>query len=107
MPSLNMFEFFVQETLWIYDMFQHYDWIFEIFYFICSIFSFSIFLHHETELKDLDFFMANVTKLYDFSFTRYKLYKAVFTVVLPLAMFIIVWSFIERFNSSRFLQRFG
>jgi hypothetical protein len=102
-----MFDFFVTETLWIYEMIVEYEWLFAIFYFTTSLTSYVIFVYHESQFNDLTFFLRYVTKLYDFSNTRYNLYKTVFTAFLPLAMYIIVWSMVERFNSKKFLMRFG
>lgn len=102
-----MFDFFVIKTLWFYEAVIEYEWIFAIFYFASSLTAYSIFVYHETRFKDIDYYLGNVSDLYDFSRTRYKVYRAIFTAFLPLAMYIIVWSFVERFSSNKFLMRFG
>lgn len=102
-----MFDFFVTETIWIYEITVAYDWIFAIFYFMTTLAAWSIFIHHELQFKDLKFFMENVDGLYLFSNSRYKLNRVIFSTLLPLAMLIILWSIIERFNSKKFLMRFG
>lgn len=102
-----MFDFFVTETLWLYEIVVEYEWIFAIFYFTTSLASYSIFIYHEERFKDLDYYLKNILDLYDFSSTRYNVYRAIFTVFLPLAMFTVSMSILERFNSKKFLMRFG
>lgn len=102
-----MFEIFVRETLWIYDIFAEYNWLFGLFYFLTTIAALSIFKFHEFEFRSEEFFLKNVKDLYDFSPQRYKLFTALFVSCLPLAMIVIIWSLLERFNSRKFLYRFG
>ena len=102
-----MFEIYVRETLWIYELFTEYKWLFGLFYFITTIVALSIFIFHEFQFKSEEFFLKNVKDLYDFSPSRYNLYKALIVSCLPLAMVIILWSLLERFNSRKFLYRFG
>lgn len=102
-----MFDFFVLQTLWIYEIFENYDWIFKFFYFISSFTAFMIFKYHELNYADLNFFLKNADTLYDFSKTRYNFHKAVFTTILPFAMYLIITSLIQRFDSRKFLTRYG
>lgn len=102
-----MFDFFVNETLWLYDAVSQYSWIFPIFYFASSLASLSIFGYHELQYKDLDYYLANVEHLQHHSVSRYKINKKIFSAVLPLAMVIIVWSLIDLFDSKKFLTRYG
>lgn len=102
-----MFEVFVRETLWIYEIFAEYTWLSGLFYVATTLTALSIFIFHEFQFKNSEFFLKNVKYLYDFSPTRYNIYKAIFVFCLPLAMLVIVWSLIECFNSRKFLYRFG
>lgn len=102
-----MFEIFVRETLWIYDLFTEYKWLFGLFYFVTSLAALSIFVFHEFQFKSEEFFLKNVADLFDFSLPRYNLYKALIVSCLPLAMVVILWSCLECFNSRKFLYRFG
>ena len=87
-------------------MIRH-DWIFTIFYFTSSLTAYSIFIYHELRFKDLTYYLEHVEFHYDFSFSRYKLNRTIFCVFLPMAMLIIAWSIVEKFNSNKFLMRFG
>lgn len=102
-----MFEFFVAETLWIHALFENYTWVFKIFYFMSSFTVILIFKYHELNYRDLHFYLKNVDVLYDFSKTRYNINTAIFTAVLPFAMYLILKSFIQRFDSRKFLLRYG
>ena len=102
-----MFDFFVIKTLWLYEAVIEYEWIFAIFYFTSSLSAYSIFMYHEAQFKDLAYYLDHVSDHYDFSITRFRLYRKVFTMFLPLAMLLIIWSLIERFNSNKFLMRYG
>ena len=102
-----MFDFFITETLWLYLIFIEHEWLFTMFHFLTSTTAFAIFTYHQSRFRDLDYYLKFITQLYDFSNSRYRSYKALFTIFLPLAMFVIVWSFRERFNSNKFLRRFG
>lgn len=102
-----MFEFFVKETIWLYDILLMYNWIFSIFYFLSFICSIFIFIYHELKYRDLTFYLDNVEHLYDFSWTRYSLNKLLFSVCVPLSFFVIFLSLFQRFNSVKFLVRFG
>ena len=102
-----MLDFFVKETYWIYKILEEHTWLFTTFYIITSLAAYCIFLYHENELRELDFFIENVEHFYDFNRTNYKFNKALHTVILPFAMFIILLSLIQQFDSRKFLKRYG
>ena len=102
-----MLDFFITETYWIYEFIRDNKLLFIMIHTLLTVSSYLIFSYHEIKLTDLDFFMENVNTFYDFDKRYYDFNKQFFSFLAPLAIYIIALSFIQRFDSYRFLKRYG
>lgn len=102
-----MFNFFVQETIWLYEIVTMHSWLFSVVYFAFSLANFIIFVHHENNLRNINFFMKHVTDFYDFNKKHYRFNRTICTFILPFSMFNVFLSIFQNFDSHKFLKRYG
>lgn len=102
-----MFNFFVKETIWIYELISLHSWLFSVIYFTFSLANFIIFVHHENNLRNIDFFMKHVKDFYDFNKKHYRFNRTICTFILPFSIFNVILSIFQNFDSHKFLKRYG
>ena len=84
-----------------------YEWLVNSLWAFFGACNAALFTYHKSHFTDSFFFLENVVELQHFNVRAYRL-AMVLTTAIPLMGFLnIILSFKDKFDSVRFLKRFG